>query len=160
MFPVFKIIPDKDETHAGSIHVFRMNTDKIYITVVLCLKKLIAKMYPFQKYFHPPFSGQRPHRRFSVCIYSVKWFIFYHHTGSSCTNCMPHPKFLAQKFDPVFTHWGHHHSANRRKYCSPLVYTVCSNFSCNDSVSSLLQKVRLELCHKVHQSHKFQQADQ
>ena len=91
MFPVFKIIPDKDETHAGSIHGFRMNTDKIYITVVLCLKKLIAKTYPFQKYFHPPFSCQRSHRGFSVCIYSVKWFIFYHHTGSSCTNCMPHP---------------------------------------------------------------------
>ena len=95
MFPVFKIIPDKDETHAGSIHGFRMNTDKIYITVVLCLKKIKAncmrKCTHFKNTSTPPFSGQRPHRRLSVCIYSVKWFIFYHHTGSSCTNCMPHP---------------------------------------------------------------------
>ena len=28
--------------------LIRMNTDKIYITVVLCLKKQIAKTYPFQ----------------------------------------------------------------------------------------------------------------
>ena len=58
MFPVFKITPDKDETHAGSIHVFRMNTDKIYITVVLCLKKklkLIAcENVPISKILPPP----------------------------------------------------------------------------------------------------------
>ena len=32
---------------------------------------------------------------------------------------------------------------------SPLVYTVCSIFSCNDSVSSLLQKVRPDLLHRL-----------
>ena len=46
MFPAFKITPDKDETHAGSIY---MNTDKIYTLMLCCvkipLKKLIAESY-------------------------------------------------------------------------------------------------------------------
>ena len=92
MFPVFKIIPDKDETHAGSIHVYRMNTDKIYITVVLCLKKLIAcENVPISKILPPPFFRSKTSQK-TQCLYLFcEMVYFYYHTGSSCTNCMPHP---------------------------------------------------------------------